>query len=82
MVKEALELSPYELQKCHELYSMLVVRQGVILLGPTGSGKTTVVHLLKSALNSCHSDYYGSEIFHYEPEDESSKLKESFAQVG
>lgn len=64
MVKNSLEQVASQVQKCHELYSMLLVRHGVMLLGPTGGGKSTVIRLLKSALNQCHRDHYGPKSFH------------------
>ena len=62
-MKNSLEYSSSQVQKCHELYSILLVRHGVMLLGPTGGGKTTVLKLLESALNQCYSDYYGPKSF-------------------
>jgi len=40
------------------------VRHGTILLGPTGGGKTTVLSLLRDALNRGHLDYYGLKNSH------------------
>lgn len=78
--KDALELSPCQVQKCHELYNILFVRHGVILLGPTGGGKTTVVQLLKSALNSCYFDHYGHRSF--DDAGGAERLAGSYSQVG
>lgn len=30
-----------------------------MLLGPTGGGKTSVIKLLRTALATCHRDFYG-----------------------
>lgn len=70
----SLEQSPSQIQKCHELYNMLLVRHGVILLGPTGGGKTSVVRLLVAALNKCYTDYYGPKSFHAISTEPSSVL--------
>ncbi|KAJ8726931.1 hypothetical protein PYW08_015328 [Mythimna loreyi] len=39
-----------QLQKCVELYEQMQQRMGVVIVGPPGSGKTTIRRLLKSAL--------------------------------
>ncbi|XP_075972807.1 dynein cytoplasmic heavy chain beethoven [Anticarsia gemmatalis] len=39
-----------QIQKCVELYEQLQQRMGVVIVGPPGSGKTTIRRLLKSAL--------------------------------
>ncbi|XP_022829187.1 cytoplasmic dynein 2 heavy chain 1 [Spodoptera litura] len=39
-----------QIQKCVELYEQMQQRMGVVIVGPPGSGKTTIRQLLKSAL--------------------------------
>ena len=48
-----------QLLKCIQLYNAIFVRHGVVVLGPTGSGKSTVLQLLREALNNAHEDFYG-----------------------
>ncbi len=64
MKESSLEPSSSQVQKCLELYNILLVRHGMMLLGPTGGGKTTVIKLLMSALNSCYTSCYGTKSFH------------------
>ncbi|CAH2091875.1 unnamed protein product [Euphydryas editha] len=40
-----------QIQKCMELYEQLQQRMGVAIVGPPGSGKTTIRHMLKTALS-------------------------------
>ena len=48
-----------QLLKCIQLYNAILVRHGVVVLGPTGSGKSTVLKLLREALNNAYEDFYG-----------------------
>ena len=48
-----------QLLKCIQLYNTVLVRHGVVVLGPTGGGKSTVLRLLRKALNNAHEDHYG-----------------------
>ncbi len=78
----SLEHSPSQVQKCHELYNTMLVRHGVILLGPTGGGKTSVVRLLVTALNKCYMDYYGPKSCHaFSAEPSSLLVTGSLSQV-
>ena len=81
VVQSGLELSPEQVQKCHKLYHILMVRHGTILLGPTGGGKSTIVTILKDALNRCHLDYYGPKRFLRGTTDAGGHTQSSLAQV-
>nr|XP_018672447.1 dynein heavy chain 6, axonemal-like [Ciona intestinalis] len=50
-----LELWPDQLQKAVQLKEQLAVRHGVMLVGPSGGGKTTVRTVLQRALTSFYS---------------------------
>lgn len=41
-----------QVEKCLQLYEQLVKRMGVVVLGPPGSGKTTIIMVLKQALTA------------------------------
>lgn len=41
-------LTELQIQKCVELYEQLQQRMGVVIVGPPGSGKTTIRRLLKT----------------------------------
>lgn len=45
------------LEKVIQLYEMIVVRHGVMLVGKTFSGKTSIYRVLKNALNILNSNY-------------------------
>lgn len=81
VVQISLEHSSSQIQKCHELYNTLLVRHGVMLLGPTGGGKTSVIRLLVAALNKCYTDYYGPKSFHAISTEPSSIVIGSLSQV-
>ena len=50
-VKErGLQLHPSWLAKCVQLYETYQVRHGIMLVGPTGSGKSTIMEVLAAAL--------------------------------
>merc|ERR1719197_1895064 len=48
--KHELQPHPFFLKKCIELYEMICVRHGLMLVGPTGGGKTSNLHVLQDAL--------------------------------
>ncbi|XP_001850815.2 dynein heavy chain 6, axonemal [Culex quinquefasciatus] len=51
-----LQTVPELVLKTLQLYETMVVRWGVMLVGPTGSGKTSVLHTLACALEKLYQD--------------------------
>ncbi|KAJ7392326.1 hypothetical protein OS493_011983 [Desmophyllum pertusum] len=51
-LKSGLEDVDGFITKCIQLYETTVVRHGLMLVGPTGSGKTRCYEVLKKALTS------------------------------
>ena len=62
LAQNSMKHSSSQIQKCLELYKTLLVRHGVMLLGPTGGGKTSIIRILTEALNKCYTDYYGPKL--------------------
>lgn len=56
MVAKNLQAVPELVTKNIQLYETMVVRWGVMLVGPTGGGKTSVLHTLADALTKLHAD--------------------------
>jgi dynein heavy chain len=50
MAKKNLQPHPWFIEKVIQLYEMIVVRHGLMLVGPTGGGKTMNVEVLQEAL--------------------------------
>jgi ABC-type polar amino acid transport system ATPase subunit len=47
---QSLQHWPSQIEKVKQLYNQLMVRHGVMLVGPTGGGKTTARGILQRAL--------------------------------
>ena len=45
-----LQYWPQQVEKVRQLYNQVMVRHGVMLVGPTGGGKTTTRNILQRAL--------------------------------
>ncbi|XP_052828987.1 dynein axonemal heavy chain 6-like [Octopus bimaculoides] len=56
---------PTQILKVIQLYDTMLVRHGVMLVGPTGGGKTTVYKVLADALGNLHA--LGEENSFYQP---------------
>uniref|UniRef100_G1R661 Dynein axonemal heavy chain 1 n=1 Tax=Nomascus leucogenys TaxID=61853 RepID=G1R661_NOMLE len=52
LLREAMASHPGFLTKCIQLYETTVVRHGLMLIGPTGSGKSTCYRVLAAAMTS------------------------------
>jgi len=50
-----------------QLYDTMLVRHGVMLVGPTGGGKTTVYSVLADALEALHAAGHGAHNPFYRP---------------
>lgn len=47
---QGLQIWPHQIEKVKQFYNQILVRHGVMLVGPTGGGKTTVRSILQKAL--------------------------------
>ena len=56
LADKGLEVNVAQVKKVIQLYETMVVRHGVMLVGPTGGGKTVVYEALAAALTKLHRD--------------------------
>uniref|UniRef100_A0A182FSK0 AAA+ ATPase domain-containing protein n=1 Tax=Anopheles albimanus TaxID=7167 RepID=A0A182FSK0_ANOAL len=63
MIERNLQPVPEMVRKTLQLYETMVVRWGVMLVGPTGSGKTTVLHILSNAYEKLYVEENLESIF-------------------
>lgn len=54
-----------QILKVIQLYETQLVRHGLMCVGPTGGGKTTIYEILKDALTSLHREGY--QHYYYQP---------------
>uniref|UniRef100_A0A8C5LU47 Dynein axonemal heavy chain 6 n=1 Tax=Leptobrachium leishanense TaxID=445787 RepID=A0A8C5LU47_9ANUR len=54
MVARGLQAVPSMVRKVIQFFETMIVRHGVMLVGPTGGGKTTVYQILADALGALH----------------------------
>lgn len=47
---QGLQLWPNQAEKVKQFYNQILVRHGIMLVGPTGGGKTTIRNILQKAL--------------------------------
>ncbi|KAL8568337.1 Dynein heavy chain 6, axonemal [Nucella lapillus] len=52
-----------QIKKVIQLYETMIVRHGVMLVGPTGSGKTTVYKILAETLENLHKEDLGEPFY-------------------
>ncbi|XP_052869496.1 dynein axonemal heavy chain 6 [Anopheles cruzii] len=63
MIERNLQPVPELVLKTLQLYETMVVRWGVMLVGPTGSGKTTVLQMLASAFEKLYAEQVPGRLF-------------------
>ncbi|XP_054751474.2 dynein axonemal heavy chain 6-like isoform X1 [Lytechinus pictus] len=65
LLAKGLQPEPCVVSKVIQLYETMIVRHGVMLVGPTGGGKTTVYQCLAKTLTDLHAA--GEDVPYYQP---------------
>ena len=65
MIHDHIQAVSALVSKVIQLYETMIVRHGVMLVGPTGGGKTTTYEILKDTLTNLHSQ--GIDNQYYQP---------------
>ncbi|KAK4872624.1 hypothetical protein RN001_014653 [Aquatica leii] len=56
LLMQGLQIEEAMIKKVIQLYETMLVRWGVMLVGPTGGGKTSILNTLRMALEKMHED--------------------------
>ncbi|XP_046331899.2 dynein axonemal heavy chain 6-like [Haliotis rufescens] len=56
-----------QVKKVIQFYETMLVRHGVMLVGPTGGGKTTIYKILATTLTNLHADGLSTDNAFYQP---------------
>ena len=55
VVESSLEISEPQILKCVQLFRCILIHHGVVVMGAPGTGKSTIIKLLRTALNMASS---------------------------
>ncbi|KAK3599709.1 hypothetical protein CHS0354_037182 [Potamilus streckersoni] len=64
-INRGLQSNTTQMKKVIQLYETMLVRHGVMLVGPTGGGKTTILRILADTLANLHAK--GVDNYFYQP---------------
>ncbi|XP_065178852.1 dynein axonemal heavy chain 6-like [Sycon ciliatum] len=85
MGKDRLQVLPALVKKTIQLYETMVVRHGVMLVGPTGGGKTTTYQILQRTLTSLHAqgedNYFYQKVHTYVMNPKAVTMGELYGEV-
>ncbi|XP_059155726.1 dynein axonemal heavy chain 6-like isoform X2 [Physella acuta] len=62
-LSKGLQVVENQIIKVIQLYETMIVRHGVMLVGPTGGGKTTIYKILAQTLENLHAENLGVEFY-------------------
>ncbi|CAL1541921.1 unnamed protein product [Lymnaea stagnalis] len=60
---KGLQVVENQIVKVIQFYETMIVRHGVMLVGPTGGGKTTIYQILAQALENLHKENLGVDFY-------------------